>query len=82
MKSTPLHPYHILIENGKRVLISDCRKILEYSPERIIILLHSGQIELIGSALTLCDFFGDEIQIRGALAGIVLKGENDEKSEN
>ena len=27
--------YHILIENGKKTLVSGCRKILEYSPERI-----------------------------------------------
>ena len=57
--------YHILIENGKKVLVSDCKKILEYSPERIKILLSNEQITLIGENLSLYDFFGSEVQVSG-----------------
>lgn len=57
--------YHILIENGKKVLVSDCKKILEYSPERIKILLSNELITLIGENLSLYDFFGSEVQVSG-----------------
>ncbi|MBE6619237.1 MAG: hypothetical protein E7626_05595 [Ruminococcaceae bacterium] len=72
----PLHStYHIVIENGKRVLISDCKRINEYTPEKIEVTLHGGSVTVCGQGLTLCDFFGDEIQIGGKVEGVLLKGE-------
>ncbi len=79
-----IHPsYHILIENGKKVLISGCRKILEYSPEKIRILLSGESITLTGKELTLYDFFGNEIQISGNIRSLEILSESGaaEKSE-
>ncbi|MBR3715755.1 MAG: YabP/YqfC family sporulation protein [Clostridia bacterium] len=74
--------YHILIENGKKTLVSGCRKILEYSPERIKIQLHREIITLLGSDLTLYDFFGDEIQISGKVGSLeISSGENIDKRQ-
>jgi len=72
----PLHStYHIVIENGKRVLISDCKRINEYTPEKIEVTLHGGSVTVCGQGLTLCDFFGDEIKSRV----FCLKGRSYEK---
>ena len=67
-------PYHVLVENGTKVLISSCRKILEYSPEKIEIKLKDDRILLCGSDHTLCDFFGDELQIGGKIESISFMG--------
>ena len=64
--------YHILIENGKKILISDCQKILEYSPERIKILLTKEIITLVGENLSLYDFFGSEIQVSGNIKALEI----------
>lgn len=79
-----IHPsYHILIENGKKILVSSCKKILEYSPERIRILLSGGIIILMGKELTLYDFFGNDVQISGNIQSLEILPENStaEKSE-
>ncbi len=78
MKNTSLHRYHIVLESGKRILVSDCKGILEYTPERIRILLHSVTVSICGRDLTLSDFFGDEIQICGMIEGISIQGEKNE----
>ncbi len=75
MKKPSLHTYHIVVENGKKILVSDCKRILEYTPERIRILLHTGVISICGKDLTLSDFFGDEIQICGIVKSIDLQGD-------
>ena len=67
--------YHILIENGKKVLLSGCRKIIEYSPEKIKVLLSGESVTLIGKELTLYDFFGDEIQISGNIEALEISSE-------
>ena len=64
--------YHILIENGKKTLISDCQKILEYSPQRIKILLSKEIITLIGENLSLYDFFGSEVQVSGNIKALEI----------
>ena len=67
--------YHIVIENGEKVLISDCKRINEYTPEKIEVALRSGSVTVCGKDLTLCDFFGNEIQIGGSVEGVLLKGD-------
>ncbi len=79
MKKPFLHPYHMVVENGRKILISDCLRILEYSPEGIKILLHSGKILIKGKDLTLSDFFGDEMQICGIIDTIYLQGDKCEE---
>ena len=69
-------PYHVLVENGNKTLVSSCRRILEYSPERIEIQLKSARVSICGKDLTLCDFFGDELQIAGVVEMVNFKGEN------
>jgi sporulation protein YqfC len=69
--------YHILIENGKKTFISDCKKILEYSPERIKILLSKELITLIGEDLSLCDFFGSEVQVSGNIKALEILSDSD-----
>ncbi len=81
MKNTPMRHYHMVLENGRKILISDCIRILEYSPEKIKILLHSGKVILSGRDLAMSDFFGDEIQICGIIENICLQGEKSEKQE-
>ena len=69
--------YHILIENGKKILISDCKKILEYSPECIKILLSKELITLIGENLSLYDFFGSEVQVSGNIKALEILSDSD-----
>ncbi len=68
--------YHILIENGKKILISDCKKIIEYSPERIKILLSKELITLIGENLSLYDFFGSEVQLSGNIKALEISSDS------
>lgn len=79
MRSPLTASYHITVENGKRTLISDCKQIIEYSPEKITLMLTRAQITLIGDDLTLSDFFGEEVQIRGKIKSITIEGEANEK---
>ena len=71
-------PYHLLIENGTRLLVSSCEKILGYSPEKIEIQLKGGRILICGSALSLCDFCGDELKIGGVIEKVILRGDGGE----
>ncbi|MBQ1225731.1 MAG: YabP/YqfC family sporulation protein, partial [Clostridia bacterium] len=65
------------IENGKKILISDCKKILEYSPECIKILLSKELITLIGENLSLYDFFGSEVQVSGNIKALEILSDID-----
>lgn len=79
MKRPIISPYHVTVENGRRVLISDCKRILEYSPEGITVLLGKATVSVRGKELTLCDFLGDEIQINGTVELVCFNGDKDEK---
>lgn len=81
MKDIIHRDYHILIENGKKVLVSNCRKILEYSPERIRLRLFGECITLVGENLSLYDFFGSEVQVSGNIRSLeILSDGNSEKN--
>lgn len=79
MKKPLLSPYHVVVENGKKVLVSCCKRIIEYSPEKIEVKLSETYVSICGKDLTLCDFFGDEIQINGRIYSIAFKGERNEE---
>lgn len=82
MGNTVHKAYHIIIENGKKVQISNCQKILEYSPERITLLLCKECIRLIGENLSLYDFYGNDAQVSGNIRTLeILSSGNEEKKE-
>lgn len=72
MKGKPVPIYHMVVENGNKILVSDCKQILSYSENVITLLLSRAEIRIGGRDLSLCDFFGSEVQINGRIDEIVI----------
>ncbi|MBQ8742849.1 MAG: YabP/YqfC family sporulation protein [Clostridia bacterium] len=80
MKTFKIPLYHIIIENGSDILISDCRQILSYSETLISIRVSGAEIEIVGDRLYLCDFFGSEVRIKGCIEKVSISKSGKERS--
>lgn len=54
--------------------IENHRGILEYSPERVVIGIHTGQVSITGKELVIGTVDGDEITVLGQIESLNFEG--------
>jgi hypothetical protein len=60
----------IEVYSNKRILIFDCKSIIDYSPECMVIDLGGLRLKITGEALMVESFVFEQTDIRGEIYGL------------
>lgn len=58
--------------SSREMTVSGCKKILHYAPDKVILLLTDGVMEVTGEGLNAATYFGREISLSGKIELIKL----------
>lgn len=62
----------VLVEMRGRqtMLVQGCRRILEYSPERIVIAARGFSVSVVGQRLICSAYYGGTVAVEGLISGV------------
>ncbi len=70
VRVTPRGEALVVLRGTREVLVHGCRRILCYTPSRIVLGLHRGDLEVLGSRLCCTSFSGGAVTVAGGVTGV------------
>lgn len=65
--------YTVFIEGGKRLRAEGVGRIMEYSPESVVLRIGKKLVEVVGENLSVIKVDGDIVEIGGRISGVADK---------
>lgn len=71
----------VVLRGQRSACVYGCRKILQYSPERICLQSGKRVVELVGKGMICTSFSGGAASVKGRILGVNFLGDGEKKEE-
>lgn len=73
--------FKLIILGNKTMYISNYKKILDYTPEKVVLKVYKDYIELVGRDLCISQINKNELILKGEILSCILGGNSEKTSQ-